>query len=56
MIWALLAIYVFVALVWLDVRRIEKRAALGPIHEADVRAAARPNGHVEVVGGGFRVR
>lgn len=55
MIWAFVAIYVAVFLVWLDVRRIQRREAAGPLHKADIIASSRPNGHVDIVGGGYRV-
>lgn len=55
MIWALVVLATLIVLVSLDVRRIQRRARGGPLHEADVRLASRPAGHVDIVGGGFRV-
>lgn len=56
MIWAALACLALAAKVAYDIHVIQRRERRGPIHEADVRAAARPMGHVDIVGGGYRVR
>lgn len=56
MIWALIVIYAAALLVWLDTRRIERKASKGPLHNADIIAAGKPRGHVDIVGGGYRVR
>lgn len=66
MIAALVVLFVAALLLWLDTMRIERNARKGPLyngtpapyrvpkgslHEADVRAAGNPNGHVDIVGG-----